>query len=61
MGCSANEQGIVLAEAVRYVDLVKDKFEQKNTIAYDYHMDTFLNRNNWKELFTFVKIEKNRS
>ncbi|HAX51636.1 glycerol-3-phosphate cytidylyltransferase [Muricomes intestini] len=48
-----------LLEAIRYVDLVIPEtcWEQKRTDLHEYHVDTFVMGDDWKEKFDFLQDE----
>jgi glycerol-3-phosphate cytidylyltransferase len=48
-----------LLEAIRYVDLVIPEhcWEQKNTDIVEYHIDTFVMGDDWKDKFDFLNTK----
>lgn len=46
-----------LLEAIRYVDLVipEENWEQKSSDVKEYHIDTFVMGDDWKDKFDFLK------
>lgn len=53
------EQRKQLLEAIRYVDLVIPEtcWEQKRRDIHEYHIDTFVMGDDWKDKFDFLKEE----
>lgn len=53
------EQRKTLVEAIRYVDLVIPEtcWEQKRSDVKEYHIDTFVIGDDWKEKFDFLREE----
>lgn len=53
------EQRKALLEAVRYVDLVipETSWEQKRSDMHEYHVDTFVMGDDWKEKFDYLEEE----
>lgn len=53
------EQRKQLLESIRYVDLVipEKNWNQKKTDMHEYHIDTFVMGDDWKEKFDFLKDE----
>ena len=53
------EQRKALVEAVRYVDLVipEENWSQKRSDMHEYHIDTFVMGDDWKDKFDFLKEE----
>lgn len=53
------EQRKALVEAIRYVDLVIPEtcWEQKKNDMHEYHIDTFVIGDDWKDKFDFLKDE----
>lgn len=53
------EQRKQLLEAIRYVDLVIPEtcWEQKRRDIHEYHIDTFVIGDDWKDKFDFLKEE----
>lgn len=49
----------MLLEAIRYVDLVipEESWEQKVTDMHEYHIDVFVQGDDWKGKFDFLKKE----
>ena len=47
----------MLLESIRYVDLVipEENWEQKKNDVHEYHIDTFVIGDDWKESSTFLK------
>lgn len=53
------EKRKMLLEAVRYVDLVipEESWEQKVTDMHEYHIDVFVQGDDWKGKFDYLKDE----
>lgn len=53
------EQRKQLLEAIRYVDLVipEENWQQKRSDMHEYHIDTFVMGDDWKDKFDFLKEE----
>ena len=53
------EQRKQFLESIRYVDLVipEETWEQKRTDMHEYHVDTFVIGDDWKDKFDFLKEE----
>lgn len=57
--CFSYEQRKALVESIRYVDLVipEESWDQKKNDIHEYHIDTFVIGDDWKEKFDFLKEE----
>ena len=53
------EQRKALVESIRYVDLVimENSWSQKRSDMHEYHIDTFVMGDDWKDKFDFLKEE----
>lgn len=53
------EQRKALVEAIRYVDLVipEESWEQKRSDMHEYHVDTFVIGDDWKDSFNYLEEE----
>lgn len=53
------EQRKALVEAIRYVDLVipEESWEQKRSDMHEYHVDTFVIGDDWKDSFDYLEEE----